>query len=291
MSHCPPIYQSLSSPTVSNIQFSCADQALSLFSFSLSLSLSLFLFLNSGNHTVLHALILVSSHLPPLPVMPRSENASRSNSAPGSKEVSRTSSGSSVSSLRRITRSLSVCSDGSIPFPRYSPIDAGGIFKPVRASSSQRSTPRQRTPGNEHLIPKYDPRAPAFSPIPDMTEEVTLSGDISRTASAEHLSSSRASSHLSRISSAGSYDPSLPPVVFDSSTTSHTVSRQVSTLSSPALSRTSSARVNQSHVRSVHHTVEVVNLTRTGSTEAARLGPEGLLLLTAAKKIANLSRA
>ena len=165
--------------------------------------------------------------------MPKSASSSRSSSLPGSGEVSRVSSASSSASLLRLTRIRSASSIDSIPFPRFSPNDLVGVFKPVHGSGSARSTPRQRTPGG-HLIPKYDNSAPAFSPVHDVIDEEgppsaaisrvssaeslppSISCNISRTASAELKELSRPVSRLSRFS----VDSSLPLVIFESTSAS-----------------------------------------------------------------------
>ena len=173
--------------------------------------------------------------------MPKSASSSRSSSLPGSGEVSRVTSASSSASLLRLTRTRSASSTDSIPFPRFSPIDSSGVFKPVRtgsASDSNRSTPRRVTPGGKHILPKYCSNAPAWSPAHMILEEEgppsgavsrtssagslppSISCDISRTASAELKQPPRPLSRLSRSSSLHSIDSSLPLAVFESTTAS-----------------------------------------------------------------------
>lgn len=264
-----------------------------------------------------------------------SRGSSRAGSAPGSGEVTRVSSASSVvqvsstevsrvsssSSLGRVLRSRSGSSAGSIPFPRYSPIDGGGIFKPARTV-----TPRTHTPNGYHILNCYDPRTPAFSPVlPATHEEGTCSGAVSRTSSAglelprapSRLSRVSSAADLSRVTSAGSIDLTLPPVVFeDSLASSVAVSRLssagVGSATADALHRTSSNEAVSRHssVGSIDWAlvppVPLMRsnsrrgtarmrctasdsdgpLSRTGSAEAEALGPDGRLLADVAKKVA-----
>jgi hypothetical protein len=118
-----------------------------------------------------------------------------------STEVSRVSSASSLN--RILTRSRSGSSVDSVPFPRYSPFERSGVFKPASAPVHLHRT----TPNGYHILNCYDDRAPAFSPVlpyDPVLEEGTPSGQISRTASAELPAPLRPPSRLSRVSSAGS---------------------------------------------------------------------------------------
>jgi hypothetical protein len=278
-----------------------------------------------------------------------SRSSSRAGSNPGSGTVTRVSSADSVveisstevsrtssaSSLRRaLTRSRSGSSVDSVPFPRYSPLERGGVFKPAQAPIESR-----RTPNGYHIFNCYDPCAPAFSPVMpyDPTlDEGTPSGQVSRTASAEQLKSSRAPSRLSRVSSAeseilsrvssaglsrvssaGSVDLALPPVAFED--TSKASSAGVSRRSSagvpvplpdtipplrtaklrrgiPKMQCGTVARRTRSHEEKMRQrggdfmaSVSDDALSRTGSADAVKLGPEGVLLSNAAKKIESLA--
>jgi hypothetical protein len=126
-----------------------------------------------------------------------SRGSSRAGSAPGSGEVTRVSSASSAvqvsstevsrasssSFLGRILRSRSGSSTGSIPFPRYLPIDGGGARHTPNGYRARIVLLRLRlTPLRYHILNCYDPRAPAFSPV-----QGTCSAAVSRTASAESL--------------------------------------------------------------------------------------------------------
>jgi hypothetical protein len=285
-----------------------------------------------------------------------SRSSSRAGSNPGSGTVTRVSSAhsvvevsseevsrtSSASSLRRaLTRSRSGSSTDSMPFPRYSPFERSGVFKPAQALGVES---RGRTPNGYHVLNCYDPRAPAFSPVtpydPALAslDEGAPSGQVSRTASAEQLKSPRAPSRLSRVpsaesvilsrvssagvsrvSSAGSVDLALPPVVFED--TSKASSAGVSRRSSagvplplpdtipllrtvkprrgiPKMQCGTVARRTRSHEERMKRSgldfLESVSddaLSRTGSAEAAKLGPEGVLLSNAAKKIEVFARS
>jgi hypothetical protein len=174
--------------------------------------------------------------------------------------------------------------------------------------------------------PAFSPVTP-YDPSLASLDEGAPSGQVSRTASADLPASPRSSSRLSRVSSAGlsrvssagSVDLTLPPVAFED--TSKASSAGVSRLSSagapvplpdviplshtarprrgvPRMQCGTVSRRTRSHEERMRllggdfmASVSDDALSRTGSAEAAKLGPEGVLLSNAAKKIEVLARS
>lgn len=237
-------------------------------------------------------------------------------------EVSRVS---SAPSLQRIlTRSRSGSSTDSVPAPRYSPFERSGVFKPAHALIESRGrTPNGYHILNcyDSRAPAFSPVTP-YDPSLASMDEGAPSGQVSRTASADLPASPRSSSrlprvssagsvHLSRVSSAGSVDLTLPPVTFEDSSAGLSrlssagepvslpdtvpLLRTVNRRGIPKMQCGTVARRTRSHEdrmreRGGNFMASVPEesdgaLSRTGSAEAIKLGPEGVLLSDAAKAI------